>query len=413
MNPPKICVIVPTRERADTLAYTLQTCVQQEYGNLEILVCDNFSQDNTFDVVASFTDTRIKYINPQCRLSMADNWEYAISHVKADYVTILGDDDGLLPNSISDLANLVGQHNHPIVTWAKVEYCWPNYIDQNLKGFISIPLRNKLVSVKSSIALKHIYKFFLGYSHGPCIYNSLVSMSSIKQVIERDGRLFQAACPDVYSSLALASVSKCYLFSTWPFSINGASAHSNGTSHVRPDINSSASDLFQKESSASGSDFSQVRGSVSAAIVDAMTNFLVKSKARGVSVNYKKAFKKILNDMRGMPEVMSNNRVVLEGLADKHHVRKFFNKILLEAERNHGSCLRKPIADTSSVLNADNLTIWGDRFDIRDVAAASNFVGRILGEYKPPSQLSQYSLSARILTRVAQKLTKFKCYFEM
>ena len=43
----KFTVIVPTRERADTLHYCLQTIVRQKYDNLQILVSDNFSQDDT------------------------------------------------------------------------------------------------------------------------------------------------------------------------------------------------------------------------------------------------------------------------------------------------------------------------------------------------------------------------------
>jgi hypothetical protein len=409
----RICVIVPTRERADTLAYTLQTCIQQEYANLEILVCDNFSQDNTADVVASFADKRIRYINRGRRVSMADNWEYAVSQVNADYVTVLGDDDALLPNSIHDLAGLVEKHDYPIVTWSKVEYCWPNHIDHNLKGFISIPLRNKLVSVKSSLALKHIYQFLLGYNRGPCIYNSLVSMNCIKRVVDRDGRLFQAASPDVYSSLALASVSDRYLFSTWPFSINGASAHSGGTSHVRPDMNSLASNLFQQESGASTDDFSRVRGSVSAAVVDALTKFSAHTRIPAASVNYGKAFKKILYDMRGMPEVLANNRGVLEKLADKYGVRNVFERTYVQLQNPHGAISNPPLVDTTKVLNADSLILWGDRFDIRDVAAAASFVGKILGIYEPPAQVSRYSLAARIFTRIAQRITSVRYYFGM
>jgi glycosyltransferase involved in cell wall biosynthesis len=42
----KFKLIVPTRERADTLYYYLQA-LPQRYDNFDILVSDNFSQDNT------------------------------------------------------------------------------------------------------------------------------------------------------------------------------------------------------------------------------------------------------------------------------------------------------------------------------------------------------------------------------
>jgi hypothetical protein len=413
MNLPRICAIVPTRERADTLAYTLQSCVRQEYPNLEILVCDNFSQDNTAEVVASIADKRVRYVNPGRRLSMADNWEYAVSRADADYVTILGDDDALLPDALHDLARLMQKHEYPIVTWSKVEYCWPNYIDPRLRGYISIPLRNKLISVESSLALKHIYRFLLGYRNGPCIYNSLVSMKCVAQVLARDGKLFQAACPDVYSSLALASVTERYLFSTRPFSVNGASAHSGGTSHARPNINSQASDLFQQESAEGTDDFLRVRGSVHAAVVDTLTKFSALARTAAPAVDYAKAFNKILNDMRAMPEVLESNRGVLERLADRHGVRNMLDKAYLRLQHQPGTAPNQPLVDTTHVLSADNLIAWGDRFDVLDVAAAALFAGKILGAYEPPAQLSRYSLAARIFTRIAQRVAGARYYFGM
>ena len=49
-------ILVPTRERAETLRYTLQTCVVQEHNDLEILVSDNASQDATRDVLSDFAE---------------------------------------------------------------------------------------------------------------------------------------------------------------------------------------------------------------------------------------------------------------------------------------------------------------------------------------------------------------------
>jgi len=72
-NLPKFTVIVPTRERADVLGPALKTVVEQDYDNLRILVSDNFSNDSTRDMVESFRDPRIIYINTGKRLSMSLN----------------------------------------------------------------------------------------------------------------------------------------------------------------------------------------------------------------------------------------------------------------------------------------------------------------------------------------------------
>ena len=99
-------IVVPTRDRADTLEHTLRTCIAQDYDDLEILVSDNASTDNTRDVVASSSDRRIRYINTGRRLSMTSSFEFAYSHVKPGYVISIGDDDGFPEGAIRAAARI-------------------------------------------------------------------------------------------------------------------------------------------------------------------------------------------------------------------------------------------------------------------------------------------------------------------
>jgi len=64
----------PTRERSDVLEKSLITVTSQDYGNLEVIVSDNYSCDDTEDVVRSTNDARVKYINTGKRVSMSHNW---------------------------------------------------------------------------------------------------------------------------------------------------------------------------------------------------------------------------------------------------------------------------------------------------------------------------------------------------
>jgi len=47
----KFTIVIPTRDRADTLIYSIQNALAQDYENFEILVSDNASNDNTKKVV--------------------------------------------------------------------------------------------------------------------------------------------------------------------------------------------------------------------------------------------------------------------------------------------------------------------------------------------------------------------------
>lgn len=249
---PKLTIIVPTRERADTLIHTIKTLVVQDYQNLEILISDNFSQDNTREVVNFFSDIRIKYINTGLRLSMSDNWEFALDHATGDYITFIGDDDGFIPGSISKAMDLIVNKNLDAFVWQKIEYCWPDYIDENMRNWFSIKrFENSLQRVSSEAKLKKVMKFHEAYTKLPCLYNSIVNISKIKEIkkLSKTRKFFNSIAPDVYSGIVLSKVIDNYIYSEYPFSINGASKHSNGTSSIRQSssVKNSPAEKFKTE----------------------------------------------------------------------------------------------------------------------------------------------------------------------
>ena len=97
---PMFSVVIPTRERCETLEFAIKTILSQTYDNFELIIMDNYSQDKTQEIVKSYEDARIRYFQSTKRLSMRDNWEAALSHVNGTWMIFIGDDDGLIPDSL-------------------------------------------------------------------------------------------------------------------------------------------------------------------------------------------------------------------------------------------------------------------------------------------------------------------------
>jgi glycosyltransferase involved in cell wall biosynthesis len=53
---PLVSVIIPTYNRVDYLKLALKSVIKQTYKNIEIIVVDDGSTDNTAEIVASFND---------------------------------------------------------------------------------------------------------------------------------------------------------------------------------------------------------------------------------------------------------------------------------------------------------------------------------------------------------------------
>lgn len=227
---PLITTIIPTRERSDTLFHCLRTVVAQDYENLSIIVSDNFSQDNTKEIVDSFADPRIKYINTGKRVSMSHNWEFALSHVTEGWVTILGDDDGLLPASLKKVAEIINSTDVQAIRSSVCSFIWPS-LTGNKFGRLGVSLKSGYEVRKAKIWLSNVLNGHANYLDLPTLYNGgFICSSLIKKIKSRNSGTFYRSCiPDVYSAIAFSSIIENYIYSNESFAINGASKHSGGT----------------------------------------------------------------------------------------------------------------------------------------------------------------------------------------
>lgn len=232
---PMINVLIPTRDRADTLFWTLKTCVVQDYENLRIVVCDNCSDDNTREVVESFHDSRVVYLKTNRRLSMTHNWEYGLKNINNGYVIIIGDDDGLVEGSIARLAEIIEQTGAQALRPPNICYYWPSNFNSYARGMIyNIPLQKEHEWVDTEKILKSVSEN-LEYYHPyfldlPTVYHGCVSVEIIDKIRKRDGAFLRSCSPDMYSAVIVAAEIDRYLKTSEPICINGLSKNSNGES---------------------------------------------------------------------------------------------------------------------------------------------------------------------------------------
>lgn len=246
-NLPKFTVIVPTRERSDVLGPALKTVVEQNYDNLHILVSDNFSNDATRDVVESFKDPRITYINTGKRLSMSHNWEFALSQVTDGWVAFIGDDDGLLPGAIARAAEIAREYGVQAIGSRNAAYTWPNLPDQAF-GKLSLNLKHGLEVFDSNAMLMKILHGKGTYSALPMLYTGgFVDFSVIAQARSIDGTFNHCFNPDVYSAVVIAKLTDRFVYSNEPLAIGGTSKHSGGTSYFAGTYSTSTADSPAKK----------------------------------------------------------------------------------------------------------------------------------------------------------------------
>lgn len=225
-----VSIIIPTRDRAKYLPHSVRTCLANPGANFEVLVLDNASRDDTEAAIDTFRrDTRFRYVRSDSRLSMRDNFEKGLTLAGGEVLCFIGDDDGLFPNSIRCVTELLADRSIGAVIGERAHYFWPDLISSR-RGCALLPRHRGLRRLNARAELGHLL------SHGdyyrlPCLYHGFVRRSVIDDVIRKSGRFFLSTQVDMYSSLALSMENIDYVFSRSPLVINGGSARSNGASH--------------------------------------------------------------------------------------------------------------------------------------------------------------------------------------
>jgi glycosyltransferase involved in cell wall biosynthesis len=232
-TPLLLSVIVPTRERAETLAFTLATVLEQSSQDYEVIVSDNASTDETRAVVNRVADPRVHYFNTGQRLSMCGNYEYALERARGDYVIFIGDDDAVIPGAIDYLLSLVrGIPEKTIHMWPLHTYDWPVAGKKGRVAYLA-PARTP-----SELDLKALARFVVGkggwkYYELPSPYHAAIPRHLLNKIRLRTGRVFHSTQPDVFTAMALPALAYRAINIGTSITFNGRSSRSNGLGFVK------------------------------------------------------------------------------------------------------------------------------------------------------------------------------------
>ncbi len=163
-NKTKFSIILPSFNRGHIISKSIDSVINQNYQNWELIIINDGSKDNTDEIVSSYTDNRIKYIKlkKNCGVNIARN--KGINIVSGEFILLL-DSDNLL------VENILSKFNHIIIN-SKYEYFKFPCIDQEGKYTVEDPYFIGNIS----------YRFFLNETkRGE--YSTVIKSKILKQNI--------------------------------------------------------------------------------------------------------------------------------------------------------------------------------------------------------------------------------------
>ena len=104
---PIISIVMPCYNRETLVGRAIQSCLTQDYPNLEIVVIDDASTDQSVQVVSGFADARVRLVRHETNRGVCPTRNTGADHARGDWIILLDSDDELLPGAVSSVAERV------------------------------------------------------------------------------------------------------------------------------------------------------------------------------------------------------------------------------------------------------------------------------------------------------------------
>ncbi len=162
-----VSIVMPSYNTASYIKESIQSILNQTYTNWELIIVDDCSTDNTDEVLAAITDSRIRYFKNEKNSGAAVSRNKALREARGQWIAYLDSDDIWMPEKLEkqiwfmqkngysfsytnyEEININGERTGVIVTGPKkitktgmYNYCWPGCLtvmfDASKIGLIQI-----------------------------------------------------------------------------------------------------------------------------------------------------------------------------------------------------------------------------------------------------------------------------------
>ena len=162
-------IIIPTYNQANFLKKAIQSVINQTFKDWELIVIDNFSNDNTVDVVNSFENENILFFQINNNGIIAKSRNKGIIESRGSYIAFLDSDDFWYSNKLEVINEIIKNSGKEFICHSEI---W-TYLDESKKSHVI------------NYGPKHKSKYFKLLFNGNCISTSAVVVS--KNILLKSG----------------------------------------------------------------------------------------------------------------------------------------------------------------------------------------------------------------------------------
>lgn len=248
----KFSVLLPTHNRLELLKIAIHSVLKQDFQDWEVIVSDNFSQEDIAGYIQSLNDSRIKYFRTEKFVPVTENWNNAMEKSTGDYVIMIGDDDCLMKGYFTTINQLLEEYPDPdFIYTSGFMYAYPGVMPWSPSGFLSafgnasfLESKQEPFWLERTAALKLVhdvlnFKVMFAFN----VQYSVLSRHFINKMLTK-GKFYQTSYPDYYTMTAMFLEGQRILACPLPLIMVGISPKSFGFFHFNQ-LENDAADFLQ------------------------------------------------------------------------------------------------------------------------------------------------------------------------
>ena len=97
-----VSVVMPAHNSEKYIYFSIMSVLNQTHYNLELIIVDDNSTDNTVDVIKDISDSRIRLFRNQKNMGAAYCRNIAIQNSNGVFIAFLDSDDLWMPNKLKE-----------------------------------------------------------------------------------------------------------------------------------------------------------------------------------------------------------------------------------------------------------------------------------------------------------------------
>ncbi len=154
LDTPLISICIPTYNGEKYIEETLNSALNQTYQNIEIIITDDHSSDQTVAICKSYAkrDKRIKVFKNDTNLGLVNNWCESINKANGQWVKFLFQDDILEEHCVTHMIHTALTHDVNFVVCNR-EYFFEDGFDPKIKRFYT----EKLIKTETIFTSERVY----------------------------------------------------------------------------------------------------------------------------------------------------------------------------------------------------------------------------------------------------------------